>query len=248
MEKKLLTFIFLALFSVCAWAQDGMLSDAVTFKKEAKEEVKEVQEKPAFDLNNKTEKKDAKVQLAESTKNVSILDNPRFAKMGYARLKGMQKSIEKVQQKKIDKTVYTNESEKEKALKELENQALVQFDDYQDKPADLQKKINENPRESMFDMTSRLSYYGDRNEPSEEQSAAIQKKLEKDFQDDNGISMEEYEKAFEEQLMLEQQLSKEEKSETFPVLKNDKEVEIEKVDEQNALIHVSVGAPRSKKE
>ncbi|MBP5535059.1 MAG: hypothetical protein J6Y03_06130 [Alphaproteobacteria bacterium] len=250
MNKRWIVFVFLSLFSFCAFAQEDTLSGAVSFKKEVKEEIKETKEAPKFNFDTNIEKTDTKEQLAKTTKHISILDNPRFAKMNYARLNGIQKSVEKVQQKKIKEAAYTKESEKEQALEELENQALVQFDDYKEKPEDLQKKINENPRESIFDMTSRLSYYSERNEPSEEHSKKLQEKMEQRFQDRNGISMDEYMDAFKEQTKLEQhqRVEEDEKAETFPVLNTDKNVEIEKVDEQNALLHVSVGAPRSKKE
>ena len=252
MKKTLLTFTFLSLFSNVAFGQQAALQGAVGFAKPVEENVQITEQK-----TEKTEREigkipqvDAGEMLAKTTKNLSVLDNPRFAKKAYAGLKGRQKAIEQLQQKKLEESSYPNEKAKEEALKELEDKALVHFEDYQEEQEDVKKKINEDPRKGVLDMASRISTSDKVDEESVERSKASQQKLREKFQEEKGMAPEEYMNAYMEQVKteLQQNSEEEEKAESFPILNTEKNVEVEKLDEQSALLHVSVGAPRSKKE
>lgn len=245
MKKRFLLTAFLSVFATVAVAQDASISGAVSFTK-TKDETPQVQAEEKKEFAVEVPQIDRSAILAKTVKNIPLLEDPRMVKKSYGRLKGMQKAIEDVQQKRLKEKSYSNEKAKEEALKEMQDKALIRFEDYQEKPEDMKNKINQNPRETFLDMTGRIKYPTEE-QMSTERSELIQKKVEGEFQDKHGMTMEEYKDAFAEQMEVaaEQQ---EEKSDTFPVLKTDKEVKVEKVDEQNALLHVSVGAPKSKKE
>lgn len=250
MKKRFLLIAFLSVFATVAVAQDATIPGAVTFTK-TKDETPQVQKEQKEERKEfavEVPKIDRDAIMARTVEKIPLLENPRIVKKGYGRLKGMQKAIEDVQQKRLKEGSYPNEQAKEQALKEMQDKALIRFEDeYQDKQNDLKNKINQNPRESFLKMAGNVKY------PNEEQmtterSELIQKKVESEFQDTHGITMDEYKDAFTEQMKIEAEQQEEEKSDVFPVLKTDKKVEVEKVDEQNALLHVSVGAPKSKKE
>ena len=253
MKKKLLVFAFLSLFSTIALSQEATISGAVGFTKPVSEKVQTKQpkqtKKSAREIG-KVPQTDAAELLAKKTKNLSVMDNPRFAKKTYSRLKGRQEAIEQLQQKKLEEGSYPNEKAKEEALKGLEDKALVRFNDYQEEQEEVKNKINEDPRKGILDMASRVSQSEKIDEESVERSRAAQQKLNQKFQEEKGIAPDEYMNAYMEQVKAEAQQNEEEKqkAEQFPILNTEKDVKVEKIDEQNALLHVSVGAPRSKKE
>lgn len=256
--KKLFLMAFLATLATEALAQDAGLSGTVVFtgqqeQAQAQKKVQEAEEAPADTpsavkkVPGELPKVDTAAVLARTTKRVSAMNNPRIAKKGYARLKEMQESIEKAQQEKLNEKTYPDEKAKEEALKEIKNKALVRFEDYEDKPEDVKQKINNDPQKSLIEISDRIKYSLDHNE---EHLDSVQSQLKEDFKSENGMGPEEYMDAYVEQVEMElqQEQQAEQKAETFPILTTDKDVKVEKQDDQNALLYISVGAPRSNKE
>ena len=250
MNKISFVLLCVGLLSSVALAQVGAIDGAVSFKKqqvttETKKENESKFKNTALDDTDFDQEK----LMAEVTSNTKLWDNPRFVKIYYGQMKGMQQAIDRIHQNDLDQSSYSTEEEKEKAKKDLQEQALIHFEDYQDKPEDLHKKINKNPRESLLNMNSRISFIDEKN-MTKERSKAVEEGLNQRFYETEGMTIDEYNEARKEQLEQEakQRLKEDKKAQSFPILKTDKEVNIEKVDEQNALLKVSVGAPKSKKE
>lgn len=251
MKKTLLVFVILSLFSVSAQAQKATIENAVGFTKPVvKETAAEQKTDDAESKIGKIPQMDAGEMLAKTTKNISIFDNPRYVKRAYGSLKGRQQAMEQLQQKKLEKSSYPNEKAKKEALKDLEDKALVRFNDYDEETEDVKKKLSDNPRESMLNMASRISYPQEVDEETIDRSRKATEKWKQQFIENNGITPDEYMNAYNEQVKLEMEQREEEKNKAdkFPILNTEKDVKVEKVDEQNALLHVSVGAPKSKKE
>ena len=191
---------------------------------------------------------DARALLAEKIKKQRMWDNPRFSKKIYGSLKGRQNSIEKEQYKELEKKEYASEEEKKAALEEIKSRAMVKFTDFEETPDALHSRLNEKPREAVLDMTERLDYLG-----KEKMTSAftdyVQDEIHKQFVQRNGMTMDEYQNAMRQQLEAdrEKRLAEADKSDNFPPLMTDNTVNVEKLDDQNALLHVGVGAPVSKK-
>ena len=241
----ILALFFAVGISAFATAQ---ITGAVSFqgKKASKETAKA--EQTVQDNETAQPDVDANELLSKRIQKFRIWNNPRMVKRTYGRLKGMQESIEKEQNKELEKKEYASEDEKQKALEEIKKQALVHFEDYSEPAQTVHQKMNENPRENLVNMTKRLSYI-DKERMTEDYSEYIQSEMQNQFLQRNGVTMDEYKKASAEQLLEEekQRIAEEQKSDTFPPLSVKEKVDVEKIDEQNALLVIGVGAPKSKK-
>ena len=186
--------------------------------------------------------------LARKMKANRYWDNPRFVKATYGNLKGIQQSIDKQHQEALDEKKITDEVERQKALKQMQDSALVNFKDYEEDSQIIHQKMNENPRESILDLTSRISFI-DSKKMTDAHSEYIANELEDSFMQNQGVSMADYQNAFVEQLQNQKEIREEEatKAKTFPPAEETDTVNVEKIDETNALIHVGVKAPKSKK-
>ncbi|MBE6450242.1 MAG: hypothetical protein E7013_06135 [Alphaproteobacteria bacterium] len=240
----------LLFFNSVAFAQlQGAVSfnsEGLEFKKSSLEQKTDVSEE-----NNQAKKEtkhDAKEILAKRMEANRYWDNPRFVKATYGSLKGMQQSIDKKHQEALDEQKITDEAERQKALKQMQDGALVNFKDYEEESQIIHQKMNENPRESILDLTSRISYI-DSSKMTDSHSEYITNKLEDNFMQNQGVSMGDYQKAFVEQLQNQKEVREKEasKAKTFPPAEDAATLKVEKVDEANALIHVGVKAPQSKK-
>ena len=146
----------------------------------------------------------------------------------------------------LEKNKYSSEDEKKKALDEIQSQAIIHFDDFEEKPEKIHQKLNENPRDAILDMTERLTYI-DKDKMTSERSEHIKQELQENFLQDYGVTMEEYKEASLKQVDEGLKQRKEEtKSDTFPPLSVNVPLNVEKIDEQNALLHLSVKSPVSK--
>ena len=249
MNKSIFVFLCISFLSSIASAQVAAIEGAVGFKKPVVEtQTKQNELSVPKTVLDKTDFNQSEL-LAKVTSKTDLWDNPRFVKIYYGQMKGMQQAIDRVQQAELDKLSYPSEEAKRKAKEELQRQTLMRFEDYSDKPEELNNKINQDPRKSLLDMASRISFI-DEDLMTTERSKAINKGLQQNFYNSEGLTVEEYMDAVEQQteFELQQRLSEDEKAQNFPVLKTDKKVNVEKVDDQNALLRVSVGAPKSKKE
>ena len=234
---------FLLCLSALAVAQ---IPGSVSFEKK-QVAVQSIEENKTAESKSKlTSGIDANALLAQKIKKQRIWDNPRFSKKIYGSLKGMQESIEKVQNEELEKNKYSSEDEKKKALDEIQSQAIIHFDDFEEKPEKIHQKLNENPRDAILDMTERLTYI-DKDKMTSERSEHIKQELQENFLQDYGVTMEEYKEASLKQVDEGLKQRKEEsKSDTFPPLSVNVPLNVEKIDEQNALLHLSVKSPVSK--
>lgn len=191
---------------------------------------------------------DARALLAKRIKKQRIWDNPRFTKDLYGSLKGMQNSIEKAQNEELEKKEYASQEDKEKALEKIKSQAIVRFDDFNETPDVIHQKMNENPRAQVLEMSERLDYIK-KDKMTSGFSNHIQDEIKTQFLQRNGVTMDEYQNATQQQMLneYEQRLAEKDKVDSFPPLSIDNQVSIEKIDEQNALLVVGVKAPVSKK-
>ena len=244
-KVNIFALMFVAGVSAYAFAQ---IPGAVGFKAEEAPSAEQVQNEKPLKEEKTSSKADATALLAEKIKKQRMWDNPRFSKKIYGNLKGMQDSIEKAQNKELEKKEFASEEEKAKALEKMKTQAIVHFEDFSESPEQVHQKMNENPRNAVIDMTKRLDYI-EQDKLTDDFSNYVQDEMQNQFIQRNGVTMDEYQNASRQQMQeaYEQRLAEKDKSDTFPPLTNDSQVKVEKVDEQNALLHISVGAPVSKK-
>ena len=249
--KSFYTFVVLVLlFNSVAFAQiQGAVSfndPTADFKKDSVKQTSEIAETTVPEVAEK--KDDPKQLLAKKMKATRHWDNPRFVKATYGNLKGMQESIDRQHQDALDEKKITDETERQKALKEMQESALVNFNDYTEESQVIHQKMNENPRESILDLTSRISYI-DSKKMTDAHSEYVANKLEDNFMEHQGVSMADYQAAFVEQIKNQQETREEDalKANTFPPLNEQEALRVEKLDETKALIHVGVKAPQSKR-
>ena len=250
MKRSCTAVVLLLFFSSVAFAQiqgsvsfDGSNLEFKAASLEQKADVPEERNQPKKENTN-----DSRKLLAKRMKANRHWDNPRFVKAIYGSLKGMQQSIDKEHQEALDEKKITDEAERQEALKQMQDRTLVNFKDYEEDSQVIHQKINENPRESILDLTSRISFI-DSSKMTETRSEYVANKLEDNFAQSQGVSMDDYQKAFVDQLKNQQKIREDEasKAKTFPPKQGTETLKIEKVDEANALIHVGVKAPQSKK-
>ena len=245
MKKNILFALGVLTFGIIGGAQASSLSGAVSFKKleaplQDEAPAKTVDESNTQKLSADKFAVDPKELMAKKTADIDEFDNPRFVKIYYGKMKGLQQAIDRRQQEELAKEEYPTEQAKEKALQEIKGQALIHFDDYADAPEDLQKRQNENPRATMLDMSDRTTYL-DKDKSTPEYSEYVKESLEGDFINRTGMTPQEYEKVAAEQTKaeLEMRQSEDEKADSFPVLKTDKEVAVEKLDNKSAMIRIA---------
>ena len=245
--KRVNIFTLCLCLSVSAFAV-AQIPGSIGFKAEQTLAEVVVAKEPAVASKVVSDEIDARDLLAKKIKKQRIWDNPRFSKKVYGSLKGMQNSIEKVQNEELEKKKLTFEDEKEKALEQMKTQAIVQFKDFAEEPDVIHQKMNENPRQRILDMTERLDYI-EKDKLTNDFSDYIQDEMENQFTKRNAVTMDEYQEASRQQMQEahKMRLAEEDKSESFPPLTVENSVNVEKIDEQNALLRVGVGAPVSKK-
>ncbi len=244
MKKSIVLAWALFLLGSVAVAQEASISGAVGFAKKTQEE--KVEEPQAVNQKITQPKIDEAAILAKTTKNTWLWDNPRYAKIAYGRLAGMQQAIEAEQQKELEKTTYATEKEKQEALKQMQSQAVVHFEDSEPDEKKRREALNKNPRAGVLDMAGNVSFL-DEQKATPEFTDYARGQMEKDFYQENGLTIEEYNEAFIAQVeeQVEKRRKEDEKSDTFPPKDEKNFVTVEKVDEQNALIQRGVGAPKS---
>lgn len=245
--KRVNIFTLCLCLSVSAFAL-AQIPGAIGFKSDEKpSDFVEVTENTA-NQHVVSDEVDARDLLAKKIKKQRIWDNPRFSKKVYGSLKGMQNSIEKEQNKELEKKKLTSEEEKAKALEKMKTQAIVHFEDFTEEPEIIHQKMNEQPRERILDMTERLDYI-EKDKLTSGFSDYIQDEMEQQFVKRNAVTMEEYQEASRQQMQEahDMRLAEGNKADTFPPLTVDNPVNVEKIDEQNALLRIGVGAPVSKK-
>ncbi len=228
-------FATVVLFSMSlSFSALAQLAGSVSFDKKApavpvvQEGEKAVpKQRPAFDKNKR---------LQEQLSKADVFDNPRFAKKAYGGLQGTQQAIQAEQKRVVDEKTFATAEEKAAFEQELQDKALIKFQNFEEDSKNLNKQMNEQPLAKIQEVTDRISYI-DPTKATPEANEETRERVEAVFESREGISPTEYMQLYQQQL-------EEQANQPVPAgeLENKARfsegaaIEVEKVDEQNARI------------
>jgi len=140
-----------------------------------------------------------------------IMNNPMYGKKWYVKryynsMKVLNDALDAKEAEALREAAYLGDAHERQVRERLriERPFLFKWDISEE---DLEKKLSENPQNVMYQILSRVQYYPNSAEMTDENRQNIRKELEKSFQSQSGLSVEEFEKLKKEQKLSDEKTS-----------------------------------------
>ena len=215
---KLISFVLIFLTSSVALAQ---IEGAVGFKSAKDKEAQPVvmagspealkpQSAPVKEENAKETKESKmahykaqqKERLHQNLEKSSTFKDVESAKVLYASLKQHQQAIDAQHKRVLDKQKYNSKADRDKAVQELKENALVNFGDFNEDAKEVNKRLNNNPMQGIEDLSNGIEFIANDKIANKDRQKQLSSDIQAVFQYENdNMTVDEYMAQYNKELV-----------------------------------------------